>query len=474
MAIAENAARNLVVVGQGAAGLAAALAAVEATRSGGWPISITLVDKAPETEAGGNTLWSPSNMRMAAPDRVEPSFVQDMLIATQFQGDETYFERLAKDAPATVAWIASHGIEFNQPPYYLAKGPPRIHPIGGGPILVKELTRAAKLAGVTFRYGCAAQRIVAENGRITGLVVTQGGADEKLPAEAVILACGGFQGNREMMRQHFGPNADTMRLISPGTRFDTGDGIRMAAELGAELSGDWNGMHAEPVDSRAKNSAPVVLVYPYGIVVDKDGRRFFDEGGGLVHETWEWFARAIHFNTPGAIAHAILDRRLWDIADYQRAIRSELPPVRADTITELAKLIGVDADNLVATVLAYNTACLGDQSTFDATRCDGLAAASTLQPPKSNWARAISVPPFLAYPMVGAVAYTFGGLATDDSARVLRDGAPIPGLFAAGEITGHFYATAPNAVSVLRAFVFGRIAGREAIDFLGCKVAAHL
>ncbi len=107
--------------------------------------------------------------------------------------------------------------------------------------------------------------------------------------------------------------------------------------------------------------------------------------------------------------------------------------------------------------------------TFDATRCDGLAAAHTLQPPKSNWARAIQVPPFLAYPLVGAVAYTFGGLATDDRARVLRDGAPIPGLFAAGEITGHFYATAPNAVSVLRAFVFGRIAGREAVEALAAR-----
>ena len=228
-------------------------------------------------------------------------------------------------------------------------------------------------------------------------------------------------------------------------------------------------MHAEPVDARAKNSAPVVLVYPYGIVVDKNGRRFFDEGGGLVHETWEWFARAIHFKAPGSMAYAILDRRLWDIADYQRAIRSELPPVRADTLAALAKLIGVDADNLVATVAAYNAACVGDPNLFDATRCDGLAAAQTLQPPKSNWARAVSVPPFLAYPLVGAVAYTFGGLATDDHARVLRDGAPIPGLFAAGEITGHFYATAPNAVSVLRAFVFGRIAGREAAENLAAR-----
>jgi tricarballylate dehydrogenase len=92
-----------------------------------------------------------------------------------------------------------------------------------------------------------------------------------------------------------------------------------------------------------------------------------------------------------------------------------------------------------------------------------------LQPPKSNWARAIHVPPYLAYPLVGAVAYTFGGIATDERARVLRDGTPIPGLFAAGEITGHFYATAPNAVSVLRAFVFGRTAGREAAENLAAR-----
>ena len=88
-------------------------------------------------------------------------------------------------------------------------------------------------------------------------------------------------------------------MISPGTHFNSGDGIGMAKQLGAELSGDWNGMHAEPVDARSKNSAPVVLVYPYGIVVDKNGRRFFDEGGGLVHETWEWFARDTHFKMAG-------------------------------------------------------------------------------------------------------------------------------------------------------------------------------
>jgi len=204
-------------------------------------------------------------------------------------------------------------------------------------------------------------------------------------------------------------------------------------------------------------------------VVDRNGRRFFDEGAGLVHETWEEFARDIQFKTPGSIAYAILDNRLTEIADYQRAIRSEVPPVRADTLAALATLIGVDTENLCATVAAYNTACTGDPAGFDATRCDGLAAAGTLRPPKSNWARAIAMPPFFAYPLVGAIAYTFGGLATDARARVLRGGAPLSGLYAAGEITGHFHATAPNAVSVLRAFVFGRIAGREAVMGLGAR-----
>jgi tricarballylate dehydrogenase len=139
-----------------------------------------------------------------------------------------------------------------------------------------------------------------------------------------------------------------------------------------------------------------------------------------------------------------------------------VPPVRADDIGELARQIGVDAATLAQTVADYNAACTGDPENFDATVCDGLAAAKTLEPPKSSWARAICEPPFLAYPLVGAIAYTFGGLATDDRARVLRQGGPIPGLYAAGEITGHFHATAPNSVAVLRAFVFGRIAGREA------------
>jgi len=268
-----------------------------------------------------------------------------------------------------------------------------------------------------------------------------------------------------MMREQFGAGADAIRLISPGTRFNTGDGIRMATEAGAKVSGDWDGMHIEPIDPRSGASAPVVLVYPYGIVVDQNGQRFFDEGGGLVHETWESFARDIHFSRLMRIAYTILDSRLFEIEGHSRAIRSDVAPYRSETIEGLATQIGVPAGNLRQTIDAFNAAAAGDASRFDATRCDGLATAG-LTPPKSNWARPIAKPPYLAYPLVGGLAYTFGGLATNEKAEVLGGDGPIPGLYAAGETTGHFHGTAPNAVAVLRALVFGRIAGREAVGFL--------
>jgi tricarballylate dehydrogenase len=458
---------RLVVVGHGAAGLSAALAAAEAARRRDLAVDVTLVEKATEEAAGGNTLWSPSYMRLAAPDRIAPDFERDMLQASNGRGDPLYFRALANNATATVAWLQTHGVELCSPVYYLSAGPLRIQPVGGGRAIVSALSRAAKRHGVALQYGRSAQRLgTAKHRRVSGIVVASGGAMETIPADAVILATGGFQADRDMMRRHFGPGGENVRLLVPCAHHNTGDGIRMAMDHGARISGDWNGMHAEPIDPRAENPAPVVLVYPYGIVVDQNGRRFFDEGAGLVHETWEWFARTIHFETPGSRAYAILDSRLFDIAGFERGIRSEVPPHQADTLNELARLIGVDALRLAETVANYNAAAIGDPARFDATRCDGLAASSGLHPPKSNWARAIAKPPFLAYPLVGAVAYTFGGLATNVRTEVLGNDGPIAGLYAAGEITGHFYGTAPNAVSVLRALVFGRIAGLEAISYL--------
>jgi tricarballylate dehydrogenase len=461
--------QKLVVVGHGAAGLAAALSAAEQARSRSLRIDITLIEKSREVEAGGNTRWSPSNMRLAAPDRLGFGFEDDILKASSGLADRNYFRALADDATATIGWLQTHGVEFVTPIYYLSAGPARIQPVGGGRVIVEKLLEAAKKAGVRVLYDSRVSRLLKKQaGGLVGVDIQSGdeGVATTADADAVILACGGFQGNPAMMRAQFGPGAETLRLISPGTRFDTGDGIRMATEQGARVSGDWNGMHVEPIDPRSHHSAPVVLVYPYGIVVDQDGRRFLDEGSGLVHETWEAFARDIHFTRPGSIAYAVLDSSLFDIPGFERAIRSEVPPYQAESLQDLAVQIGVPARNLIETVDTFNAAATSDAAKFDATRCDGLAAAGTLKPPKSNWARAITRSPYLAYPLVGAVAYTFGGLATNEKAEVLGERGPIPGLYAAGETTGHFYGTAPNAVALLRALVFGRIAGREAVGFL--------
>jgi tricarballylate dehydrogenase len=461
--------QKLVIVGQGAAGLAAALSAAEQARACRLQIEITLLEKAPGHESGGNTRWSPSNIRMDAPDRVAEGFEEDMRAVSGGKADRDYFHALAMNAVETIEWLESCGVAFATPLYYLSVGPTRIQPVGGGAAIVEKLSNATKTAGVRTIYEAPAKRLNRVEGRISGVEFALGDeATAIVDAGAVVLATGGFQGDAKMMRHQFGSDADDIRLISPGTRFNTGDGIRMARSLGARASGDWNGMHIEPIDPRSAHAAPVVLVYPYGIVVDQDGNRFFDEGGGLVHETWESFARDIHFARPGRTAYAILDSRLFDIEGFERGVRSDVAPYRSETIEGLAAQIGITAGNLHKTIEAFNAAATGDASRFDAARLDGLAT-NGIAPAKSNWARPIARPPYLAYPLVGGLAYTFGGLATNEKAEVLAEHGPVPGLYAAGETTGHFYGTAPNAVAVLRALVFGRIAGREAVGFLSRK-----
>jgi tricarballylate dehydrogenase len=461
---------DVVVVGGGAAGLAAALGAAEAARAAGARISIGLLERADEAEAGGNTRWSPAYMRLESPQRLAPRFVDDMLDLSRQRSDPRYVARLAAEATATLAWIEGHGVSFHTPAtYFLTSAAPRIQPVGGGASLVRELSAAAAAAGAELRYRTAAQRIVVgADGRLAGVDVQRAdGSLQTLACGALILACGGFETDPALMARTFGPGAEAMRPISPGTRFNRGDGIRMALALGAQASGDWNGLHAEPVDPRATKAEAVVLVYPYGVLVNQRGQRFVDEGSGRVDETWEIFARQIFFEQPGRIAYVILDQRLVEIANYERAIRSDVEPLRAETLGGLAAAIGVDAPALRATIEAYNAAAPGDESAFDATRVDGLRTRDGYVPPKSNWARRIDRPPYLAYPVVCAIAYTFGGVATNEQAEVLgADGAPIAGLYAAGEITGLYYGKAPGGTSVLRGLVFGRIAGGRAVAFV--------
>lgn len=458
----DDAEATVVVVGSGAAGLSAALTAKEAAPG----LHVILIDKAPKGQHGGNTRWSPSYMRMAAPDEADPGLETHVQSATGGRADVTYFRRLNDESVETIAWLGRHGVSFTQPVYYLSSGSARIQPAGGGGGMLAALDAAANAAGVDTRYSTGAEELLlGPDGAVEGIIVHSSTVGRQhITARSVILASGSFAGHDAMLAEYIGAGAESLARISPGTHFNTGEGIRMALAAGAQRSGDWQGMHIEPVDPRSANSAPVVLVYPYGILVDREGRRFLDEGAGLVHATWEVVSRSIHFDTPGRVAYAIFDAKLQAIPDYGRAIRSEVPPCQANTIEELAATLGIAAQPLQETIARFNAAATADPSGFDATRMDGLGSAPGLSPPKSNWCRPIDTPPYLAYPIVGAVAYTFGGLATNVDAEVLGRDGPIRGLFAAGEITGHFYGTAPNAISVLRSVVFGRIAGRRAAE----------
>jgi tricarballylate dehydrogenase len=453
---------DIVVVGHGAAGLAAALGAAEGAGSP----RVLVVERAPQAARGGNTRWSPSYMRLEAPDRLAPRFEEDMLETSGGRSDPAYIRRLAADATPVLTWLQQHGVTFDRPPnYFLTAAAPRIQPVGAGAAIVEQLARAAGEAGVTFAYDTEALTIeLADAGGVAALGVrTPGGTNERLITKAIVLACGGFECDPVAMREHLGAGAESIRPITAGTAYNTGGGIRMAIAAGARTAGDWNGVHVEPVDPRSDRPEPVVLIYPYGIVVDRHGKRFFDEGGGRVDETWETLARTIHFDTPGRIAYAIFDASLADIPDYGRAVCTDREPIRAGSISELAAALEIDAEGLAQTLAAYNGAVPADAKQFEATRVDGLATSGLL-PPKSNWARRIERAPFLAYPLVCAICYTFGGIETDAEARVIGNAGPIPGLFAAGEITGQFYGKAPGGTSVLRALVFGRIAGRHALE----------
>jgi tricarballylate dehydrogenase len=202
-----------------------------------------------------------------------------------------------------------------------------------------------------------------------------------------------------------------------------------------------------------------VFIFPYGVLVNLEGKRFVDEAPGTVDAYYERVTREIYAQRNG-IAYAILDARHTRIPNYRLGIRSDQPPIEAPTIEALAGKIGVDPATLTATIAEYNNACR--EGPWKPLELDGLATQG-LAPRKSNWAHRLDEPPFHAYPVISSNVFTFGGLKVDAQARVLnRQGDPIPGLYAAGEIIGTYYGNYTGATSVLKGAVFGRIAGAHA------------
>ncbi|MEM7749024.1 MAG: FAD-binding protein, partial [Pseudomonadota bacterium] len=349
------------------------------------------------------------------------------------------------------------------PSYLITTCTTRLAPIGGGLALVEALAPAAEAAGVDVHYETTARGLLLdEGGKTMGVRATvQDNQQINFKASSVILACGGFEGNPEMLARYIGPAASYLRPVARGGYYNRGEGLRMALEAGAAPCGDYGLFHAEPLDPRSGAPEPILLIFNYGILVNRLGHRFVDEAPATVDATYESITRQV-FEQPGSVAYIIFDSSIDDVPGWQRAVRSDVPPVTAETLEDLASQIDVPIEQLSATVSEFNAACPSPDN-FKPLETDGLATAPGLSPRKSNWSRPIHRPPYKAYPLMCGNCFTFGGLKVDPKARVLNtSGEAMPGLYAAGETMGIYYGTYTGATSVLRGAVFGRIAGREA------------
>lgn len=458
---------DLVVVGCGVAGTSAALSAAEEAKKIGVDLRITILERADYDHRGGNSRWTAAYMRMKNMDEVADHFVEDMRAFSNDYSDRKYIETLAKEAGNTLRWVESHGVEFDYlPTMFLTSSKPRLLPVGGGRAIVDNLARRAGALGVDIIYESTAWKLqLDDQGFVNGIKVrTKDGSSIDIKVGAVILAAGGFQGNQEMMAQYIGRDAHKLPTVAEGGLFNKGEGVRMALEIGARGAGQFDSFHAEPVDLRSNREEAAVMLYPYGILVDKYGKRFTDEGETTVDEQYEALARKIFYDLPDHVAYMITDQKIYDIPNYEQALETDKPPIIADTLQQLAEKIGIPANQLIQTVEEFNAAV--QDGAFDSTRKDGKKTRD-IQPPKSNWAITIDQPPYISYPIACSNVFTNGGIATDTEGRVLsQDDYFIPGLYAAGENAGLYYGKYLGGTSVLRGLVFGRRAGVDAARYV--------
>lgn len=456
---------DVVVIGMGAAGLSAAVSYADAAKEQGRAARIAVVERAPKEERGGATRYTSSWFRITAERELDPQFVSTMERVSGGLADLDYCNTLVGGVNESIRFLEEHGVEviyFQQPLPNRNTGGGLGMPNGGGISIVEGLAPVLeRTEGVELIYETEAVSLVTtEDGSIDGVRARgRDGFLRTLNAPAVVIACGGFEGNPELLTRYVGERACDMPVIAPGVRNNTGDGLRMAIAVGAGTAGQFDMFHGEPVDPRTSKPDAVVYPYPYGIIVNGDARRFFDEGQNSFDSTFELLGYEIWRNQSQK-AFFIGDQTSLSVNGFTDVNLTDQDPIVADTLRGLAEKLGLDPDALERTVAEYNAAIAPgefDPYVFDGKHTEGI------EPPKSNWAFPIDSPPFLAYPLTCAITFTFGGVRTDTSARVVSPaGAPIPGLFAAGEVTGLYYHEYPAGTSVLRAVTFGRIAGTHA------------
>ncbi len=485
-------AHRVIVVGAGNAALCAAISARESGAE------VLVLERADRAHRGGNTAFTAGAIRVAysgveelrrlMPDLTddevaitdfgsypETQFLEDLARVTEYRTDPDLAETLVKNSYDTLQWMQSHGVRllpiygrqaFKVNGRFRFWGGLTVESVGGGVGLVDSLVREAERMGIQIEYGARAISLIADVTGVHGVMVRQAGADREERASAVVLACGGFQANTEWRTKYLGPNWELAKVR--GTMFNTGDGIRMALAAGASPQGNWSGCHAVAWDRNAPEFGDLAVgdgfqkhSYPFGIMVNAEGRRFVDEGADFRNYTYAKYGRRILEQT-GQFAWQIFDQKVAHLLRDEYRIR-QVTRVTASTLEELAqKLDGVDAQALLAEIRRYNAA-VDTGTPFNPNVKDGRGT-SGLEVNKTNWANRIDEGPFEAYAVTCGVTFTFGGLRIGVDAQVIdTDQRPIPGLYAAGEVVGGiFYFNYPGGSGLMNGAVYGRIAGRSA------------
>ena len=483
---------DVIVVGAGNAALCAALAAAERK------VSVLVLERAPEDEAGGNSRFTAGafrcvyngvdDLRVLMPDLtdeevarsdfgsyIEEKFFDDMGRVTEYRTDPDLCELLVKRSKETLLWMRDKGIRF-QPIWgrqaykiggrFKFWGGLTVEAWGGGPGLVDALSKIARENSVAIVYGARATSLIADDDGIKGVRVKHAGKTVEVRSKCAVLAAGGFQANAEMRTCYLGPLWELAKVR--GTRFNTGDGIRMALEIGAMPAGNWSGAHAVGWDRNAPEFGDLAVgdnfqkhSYPWGIMINANGERFVDEGADFRNYTYAKYGRVV-LEQPGQFAWQIFDQKVKHLQRDEYRIR-QITKVTANTIEEFAlKLEGVNAAEFVKTIKEWNAAVRTDVP-FNPNVKDGRSTQGlTLN--KSNWANTIDAPPFEGYAVTCGVTFTFGGLRINTDGEVVNtDYQPIRGLYAAGELVGGlFYFNYPGGSGLMSGTVFGRIAGTSA------------
>ncbi|HLH93461.1 MAG TPA: FAD-dependent tricarballylate dehydrogenase TcuA [Xanthobacteraceae bacterium] len=483
---------DVLVVGKGNAALCAALAAREAGAQ------VTMLEAASREEAGGNSAFAGGVMRFAfatvdelkrvtelSDDEIatsdfgtntEQEYFDDLFRLTSFRTDPALSEILVTRSQDTMAWLRTQGVRFV--PNYgrqaaMVDGKRRffgrlpIEVSGGGAGLVAFLDRAAEKAGIEVSYETRAVSLIYDGERVTGVRAKKNGRMADFSARSIVLACGGFEANPEWRARYLGPGWELAKVR--GTRFNVGDGLRMALDIGAQPCGNWSGCHATGWDRYAPEFGDKSIgdqfqkhSYIFGLLINAQGKRFVDEGLDFHSFTYAKYGGEV-LKQPGQFAWQVFDAKAKPLLRPEYRMK-RMTKVTADTLEDLApKLEGVDAKTFLATVRAFNEAVMTEVP-FDHTVKDGRGTRG-LEPPKTNWAQRLDTPPFEAYATTCGVTFTFGGVRIAPASGQVVDvvGAPIGGLYAAGEMVGGlFYFNYPSGTGLVSGAVFGRMAGTSA------------